>query len=130
MSNIINLTNFKSKIEWQQFAEAQFKVIQELQAKNAKLEEQVKHLESLLSAPLHPVQKVVVSAAETLIETQIEKLQVKNLGQEMSLEDVKILDLLLKNKFLLQKEQPKTIETSSLPQLSTEQLISIAETKE
>ena len=111
MHNLIDIKDFlgkkqteKDKIE---FIKAQYNTILELQKQNNELTEKLKHLEQILKTG--PVETLVITAEEALINDQIAMLQQQYTGLPMELEDVKKLDLLLKNKQLLQSN-PETFK--------------------
>jgi hypothetical protein len=129
MSDIINISSlnkeFKTTAENQQFIEAQLKTIKSLMNKNKLLEEEIVQLRQMLSVPT--VEKVIVTPEQALIEDQILIIQNRSYLQELSLEDVKKLDLLLKNKLLIKRADPKTVDgKSSYQKMSDTQLLEIA----
>jgi hypothetical protein len=137
MSNVIELFNqFKSESEKEQFISKQHETIGHLMSKNRKQLEEIEHLKkllvestSLLNEP--KVEKIILTAEEALIEGQIEILKGRSYT-ELTLEDVKKLDLLIKNKRLA-KEQSTTIQGESKKldkkQYSNAELIQIVNTK-
>jgi hypothetical protein len=136
MGNITEIFNeFKTKVEKEQFVKQQHDTITALMTKNAQLEQEVAHLKKMLveSVPLlpqeNPVSKIILTPEEAVIESQIQIIQDRSYGQELTLEDVKKLDLLIKNKRLV-KEQSTTIQGESKKvdkkQLSHAELILIA----
>jgi len=124
---------YKSDIEKQEFIKAQQKTIVKLMKQVTTLEEENAHLKSLISSsmpligPSEPVvEKIILSPEEALIESQIAMIQSRGYAAELSLEDVKKLDLLLKNKALTKKDD-KTIGGSFKKlSLSREELLKLA----
>lgn len=116
MGNIIELCNqFKTDVEKNQFLVKQHETILSLTNENKRLIEEVEHLKTLLvaSAPiLNPTTRVILTPEEALIEQQIELIQNRSYNAELTLEDVKKLDLLLKNK-KLSKEQNVSLQGES-----------------
>lgn len=100
---------FKDSAEKQAYLSAQHKTISALLEKNQQQELEIEHLKSLLSAQ---VGTFIISPEEALIESQIKIIQNRSFGQELDLEDVKKLDLLLKNKNLI-KSIDKAIGTTA-----------------
>lgn len=138
MADIMELfTEFKTEMEKKSFVEQQHKTITALITKNKLLEEEVKHLKDLLLtitpvAGDNVVQKIIITPAEALIERQVFMIQSYGLEKELTLEEVKKLDLLLKNLKIL-KDQNTTIQNSPAKyenkHLSSAQLIQIATSK-
>lgn len=119
MGDIIELCNeFKTEMERTQFIAKQHQAILQLMAKNKQLESEIVHLKELLvnSTPLlvsdSKVERIIVTPEEALIERQIDMIQQRAYSTELTLEDTKKLDLLIKNKRLA-KEQSTTINGES-----------------
>jgi len=103
----------KTKSELQEYSNKQYETIVYLTKKNAELEQEVKHLKELLTNGLPainngPVTQIIKTPELAIIEAQIDILQNRALQKELNLEEIKCLDLLIKNKRLL-TEQPTTI---------------------
>jgi hypothetical protein len=133
MSDIIDLhKEFKEEVEKQKFLEAQHKTIIELTKRNKELESEIVQLKQLLITPVeNKVEKIIVTPEQALIDGQIDLIQNKGLFQELTLEDVKKLDLLIKNKQLLKKENPETIKGESKPaKMPINKLLEIASKNE
>jgi hypothetical protein len=141
MDNIIDASQlfqeFKDVSEWKHFAESQYNTISNLIQENAQLKEEVKHLQELLTS-ISPGQSlpvpIVVSPEEALIDFQIQILKGNNMvpGKEMTLEEIKKLDLLLKNKNIIKQERAAMVVESkpiSKGKLSMSQLAQIASQK-
>lgn len=113
MANIVVLGGkFKSTAELQKYSDAQFLAIQSALEKIKKLEEEITHLQQLLAETtqlIGNVTKTIKSPELAVCEAQIELLQNRALTKELTLEEVKTLDLLIKNKRLLSGD-PTTIE--------------------
>lgn len=110
MSNIIELFNdFKTEAERQAYLNKQFETISMLLQENTSLKAEVEHLKHLLNASvpsLEPqVEQIIVSREEALVDAQIFMLQQVYMKSEMSLDDTKKLDLLLKNKKIFRDEK-------------------------
>lgn len=132
MSNITAIfKEFKSEAERQAFIFKQHETISKLSSDNKKLQDEIDHLKYLLtqSVPLignTPVEKVILTPEEGLLQSQIQLIQDRSYGQELSLEDVKKLDILLKNTELLKKNKPKTFDGKSDLILDNLKLLEIA----
>lgn len=126
MSNIINVDELKkayeeaSKIkEVRDVAAAQFKLIQKLQEENASLKERLSNqAPSLLGGK--------VSTEEMICIEQLEMLRSKSIGRELTLEEVKKLDLLNKNLRLAREQATSVIDTIEYQSMSAEELEQIA----
>ena len=119
MSDVIDISKMfvdYKKSELQEYSKQQYVALQAALKKIKDLEAEVAHLQELLIATTPLVEKIIVSPEEALIENQIKLLeeQFRGKNQNLTLEETKILDLLLKNKKLLQ-EQDKTIQGKSKP---------------
>lgn len=116
MADIIELFNdFKTNIEKEQFLVKQHVAITQLMHQNKQLQQEIEHLKALLAQSssllpaLSPVEKIIMTPEEALIEHQIELIRNRSFDRELTLEDTKKLDLLIKNKRLA-KEQSTTIQ--------------------
>lgn len=121
MSNIISIETlagkFANEIDLQEYCDKQYKIIQKITEENKKLKEDIDHLkfilasntETLLTTSSEPI-KIIVSKEQALLEEQINIIQNRSIGIELTLEDTKKLDLLLKNLNLIKESSPKTYE--------------------
>lgn len=96
-------------------------------------DEEISHLKQLLlsgSTPILGSDGLVQASVELqMVESQLRKLQEDTMLRSMTLDDVKRLDLLIKNKNLLEAK-PTSIEGKSkqpAKQLSKEQIIQVAQ---
>ena len=140
MSNVIDLVQvfktFKNDREKQEFLEAQFNVMLDFQKKIKTLEEENKHLKELLEKNVPSVNlslPIIITPEEFLIDSQIAILEARGRQKsvELTLEEVKKLDLLLKNKKMI-KDGKETNNKSSKPtkgKFSTKELALIASSK-
>lgn len=114
MGDIISITtlagNFSSELELQAYCDKQFETITKLTEENQKLKEEIDHLKFVVSTSTeilpNEVVKVIVSKEQGLLEAQINLLQDRAMGKELTLEDTKKLDLLIKNLRLVKENQP------------------------
>lgn len=137
MAKILTLFgSFDSPKELINFSNAQYLALQSADLKIKKLEEEVKHLQQLLSSttPILGEQKVetlLVTKEEALIDEQINILYQRSLSKELNLEETKKLDLFIKNKNLLKGQATGIIDTKSKrlkQEISEARLIQIAST--
>lgn len=139
MSDIKELFNqFRDDLEKQEYFEKQQLVITNLLKEKKKMQDEIDHLKDLLCSTnqLLPtdnkVEKIIVTPEEDLIERQIYLIQQRGLERELTLEDTKKLDLLLKNKNLIKDEnKPIAGESSKADKknFTQAQLIQIASSK-
>lgn len=128
MSNLIDISSlhkqFKSEAEKQVFIEKLYEQVVNLNAQLKSKEEEISHLKTLLAGttPLledSGVERMIVTPEQALVDGQIAIIKGKGFGTELSLEDVKKLDILIKNKRLLDEEgrtlkgKSKTISVSN-----------------
>lgn len=133
MSDIVlDFKTFKNTKELSEYATAQFLALQSAVEKITELQKKVHHLEELLksSQPIigeNSVERIIKSPELAIVEAQINLLTQRALTRELQLEEVKTLDILIRNKQLL-SDQPTTIPGESKPKKkpSEAQLISIA----
>lgn len=123
---------FKTIDELKNYCSAQYMALQSAAEKITQLQEKVSHLEGLLISSVddNAVSKIIKTPELAICEAQIGILQNRALQKELTLEEVKTLDLLIKNKRLLSGEST-TIDGSKKPkrEMSEAQLISIARTE-
>ena len=123
---------FKNDREKQEFCESQFAISVSLQKQIQKLEEENKHLKHLLSSttPLVGAVPIILTPEEALIDGQIDILEERGRTHELSLEEVKKMDLLMKNKNILKQNNPKTIDIKpNKSGLNKKELLQIAASK-
>lgn len=139
-NNIVSISTlagvFSSEQDLKEYCDKQFEIINKIASENLKLKEEIDHLKFVLSSQTEIVNlennvvKLVVSKEQALIESQIQLLNNRYQGKDITLEDTKILDLLLKNLNIIKNNQPKTIKAASkkLP-TSIDDLSKIASTQ-
>jgi phosphopantetheine adenylyltransferase len=134
MDNILTLAGrFKTHVELQEYCDAQFVALERAQKRISTLEAEVTHLKELLSSTTKlidepAIEKIVVSPEQAICEIQIKKLQQQALIRELTLEETKRLDLLVKNLYLAKGQATAVIQTERLPDQVTEaELVAIAQ---
>lgn len=138
MSNIIKLPEigkeFKTIKELSEYSTAQFYALQGAVEKIQKLQEEISHLQTLLASTTsliedNNVSSIIKSPELAIVEAQINLLTNRAIRQELTLEEVKILDLLVKNKRLLSDESTTIEGKTAKPkkEYSEAQLISLAQ---
>lgn len=133
MADIITLSGkYKTTKDLILYCDAQYVALNGSIEKIKKLEDEVKHLQELLASttPLIGDSKVEIllkSPELTICEIQIELLQNRAMQKELSLEEVKTLDLLIKNKRLLSGD-PSMIESDKkkTKPLTKQELVAVA----
>ncbi len=119
--------DFSNIAELQQYCNSQYNTIQNLQIQIKDLQEQIEQYKTLTN--LEPV-KIIVSKEQALLEAQIDILQQRGLQKELTLEDTKKLDLLVKNLKIVKDSEPKTLEGKSTKiKVSSERLLDVASQK-
>jgi hypothetical protein len=131
MDNIDNIAKqFENILDLQKYSDQQFALIQKQNLIIGRLQAEIAHLKSVLSAsPLVDDKsvKLITSTEQTICEIEIERLKETAMSRGLTLEETKRLDLLVKNLFLA-KEQKKDVAPSfrNLNNVSNATLIEIA----
>ena len=133
MADIITLAGaFKDELSLQAYCDAQFQLIEQLRDSNAKLEAEVAHLKTLITDTVpvlsKDVVKIEVPLEQAICEMQIAKLQRTAMDRDLTLEETKRLDLLIKNLYLAKGQSTAIIADYSKlpPNVSEAALIEIA----
>lgn len=114
MGDIISIStlagNFSTELELQAYCDKQFQTIKKLTEENEKLNAEIEHLKFVISSSTeilpYEVVKIIVTKEQALLEEQISILQSRSIGKELTLEDTKKLDLLIKNLRIVKENQP------------------------
>jgi hypothetical protein len=111
MSEIITLAGtFKNQKELQTYCNAAYTALKASAEKIKQLEEENVKLRELVATPKENKVEVIIESPELAIcNAQIDMLKMRALTKELTLEETKQLDLLIKNKRLLSGD-PTTIE--------------------
>lgn len=137
--NVVSITTlagtFADEKSLQTYCDEQFKTIKILSEENNKLKEEINHLKFLVASTTeilgvgqNPIQ-IIVSNEQALLEAQINLIQKRSMTVELSLEDTKRLDLLLKNLKLVKELEAPTFKGESKPVISDEKLLELASKK-
>lgn len=134
MSNLIDIKDLKKEFlektklkEIRVFAEKQQEFIQNLIDQNKALVDKVNHLESMLLSSKSNVVRMEITSEELICMEQIDLLRGKSASRELSLDEVKRLDLLIKNLRLIREESTEVINTASYStDISEDTLVAIA----
>lgn len=101
ISDITTLAGeFKELSELKAYTDHQYITIQKLQNENQTLKTEIEHLKKVLNGvvPHQPlVEEIIISQEEQLLQKQIFLLKERAMDKELSLEETKRLDLLIKN---------------------------------
>lgn len=118
-----------------EYSDAQYRTLVVLQKENHQLKEEIDHLKQLLasSSPLitSPTVKITVPTEQLICEIQINMLQDKAKDRELTLEETKRLEILIKSLYLIKDKAQEEIKASftALPDAATiENLSKIAST--
>lgn len=133
--DIVTLSGkFKTYSDLHQYTNQQYLALQAAAEKISKLEAEVSSLQKQLNAPIQTdqnVSRIIVTAEEGICEQQINILQDRSFQRELTLEEIKKLDLLIKNKRLIKeqatmipgdvkKPDPKNYSNAQLVQLASQ----------
>lgn len=137
MAEIITLAgSFSDSKALSDYCNAQYLSIQSSVEKIKKLESEITHLQQLLASTtdlLPRTDKILKTPELAICEVQISILENRALQKELTLEEVKTFDLLVKNKLLL-SGQPTTIngqkKNSKIEEYTEAQLVQIAKIEE
>lgn len=110
-------SQFESAAQLQEYCDVQFKTIEKLKRENEALKAEVSHLKDLLASTtklLHPNDPVrmEVSDEQAICEIQIEKLREKAFSRELTLEETKRLEILIKSLHSIREKGSDAVETS------------------
>jgi hypothetical protein len=128
MSNILDLSQFKSIKELQEYANKQYMTIGVMKQKNDELIEKMKHLESLLASKATVLN--VGSEQEEICRIEINRLYQKTMRGPLEFQEVKVLEtftkilLAINGKEVESKQEKAT--NKALRAMSPEDLIKIA----
>lgn len=106
MSDVISLPEAMKE----EYANAQYTLIQKLKKENNILVEKVAHLEGMLQSRVIP-QALPLSDEEIICIEQLNILKSLSTKRELSLDEVKRLDLLIKNLRLIREQSTQTIDS-------------------
>ena len=136
MADIITLAGkFKNAKELQLYTDSQYIALKSALDEITRLKEEVSHLKQLLSSTVPlvgepPIEKIIVSQEQAILEAQISHLHERALSRELTLEETKRLDLLIKNLNLVKGKPTGIIDAQSKKidknKISDAQLVYIA----
>jgi hypothetical protein len=125
MSDIASIDDLKDQYidklktkELREYANNQNKIIEKLSEENKKLKEQLESKKLVVATP--------ISTEESICIEQIEILRSKSLGRELSLDEVKRLDLLVKNLRLAREQSTEVISSADYSDIKEAELVAIA----
>lgn len=121
MSKVVSISTlageFKNITELQEYCNAQYAALNSSLGRVKELEEEIAHLKTLLEGSTQLVEEkkpeLEVSPEQAICEMQIQKLQKAATQRELTLEETKRLDLLIKNLYLA-KGQPTAINKNTI----------------
>lgn len=94
--------------ELQNYCDQQFSTLQELTQQNQALKEKVAHLETLVQSTtdlkIKEVTAVTITPEQLICEIQIEKLREKSFERELTLEETKRLEILIKSLYMIKEK--------------------------
>jgi hypothetical protein len=132
MSNLISIDEMRkqfaeklTKQEWEAYAEQQHKLIEQSQKQILILTEKNKQLETLLMSRYNSDLIVELTPEENICIQQISRLETLSVERQLTLEEVKRLDLLVKNLKLIRDESTIVISNKKSDNLKEAELVAI-----
>lgn len=116
---------FESTSELQTYCDSQFLTIQKAQTRIKQLEEQVAHLQGLISST-NKILDANTNTDQLICEIQIERIKKTAMDRDLTLEETKRLDLLVKNLYLSKEKNSAIPVDFEKFDISEAQLIEIA----
>lgn len=133
MSNLIDIKQLRDEFvlktktkDLKAFAEQQQVIIEKLMEQTHQLQEKNKHLEKILLSLEKNNMVVSISPEEMICIEQIEVLRGKSSTRELQLDEVKRLDLLVKNLRLIREQSTQVIESTNHSSIKEADLVAIA----
>lgn len=133
MSNLVDINQLREEFvqktktkDLKAFAEQQQVVIEKLVNQNRQLQEKNDHLEKILMSLEKNNMVISVSPEEMICVEQIEVLKSKSATRELQLDEVKRLDLLVKNLRLIREQSTQVIESTNHSHIKEMDLVAIA----
>lgn len=133
MDNIIDIKQLSEESakkmktkELKQFAEAQQLVIDKLQKENSLLKEKCQHLETMLKDSMRNNIVMELSPEEVICIEQINLLKQKSKSRDLTLEETKKLDLLVKNLKIIREETTVVVKHTDVSNVKEAELVAIA----
>jgi hypothetical protein len=131
MSNVVNISELKKQFEektkakdLKEFASAQYKIIETLISENNFLKEKNQHLEKMLQTQMQNAMRL--SPEEMICLEQIDRLKSKSKDRELTLEEAKKLDILVRNLKLIREESTIVVSHSDPSGIKESELVAIA----
>lgn len=131
MSNIVDINTLKNQFlqaetleDWKQFANTQNELIVSYQKEIEVLRLKNRQLEAMLINKTNLITEL--SPEENICIQQIDRLEKTSLTRELTLEEVKRLDLLVKNMKLIREESTIVLNSKKSDNLGEADLVAIA----
>lgn len=136
MSNILDINELRKRFaenasleEWKEFATVQNKVIEQNAKHVEHLKNQIKHLENLLLTRNQSSLITELSPEEKICIEQIDRLERQSSERQLTLEEVKRLDLLVKNLKLIREESTIVVNNKRNENVKEADLVAIAQSE-
>lgn len=108
MADIISLAGiFKSQIDLKKYCDAQYLTLKSANETIKKQEDEIVHLKNLLKCTTPIAPELQVCSEQEVIEIELNRLKKRSMATELSLEDTKRLEILVKLLKII-KERPNT----------------------
>lgn len=131
MGDILNILELKKQFEektkakdLKQFAAAQYTLIEKLMSENKSLKEKNEHLENIVKKQIQDSMRL--SPEEMICLEQIDRLKSKSRDRELTLEEAKKLDILVRNLKLIREESTIVVSHSDPSGIKESELVAIA----
>lgn len=107
------------------YADQQFRSLKAAQTLIGQLQEKIEHLQSLLADSVPVVRKIQVPHEQAIVEIQIEKIREDAFARQLSLDETKRLDLLIRNLHAIKAKQADIATTATHEKYSNEALLAV-----
>lgn len=115
-TNVINIKTlggiFDSEKDLKNYCNSQYLVIQKANETIRQLEDEIKHLKTLLMSQEGP--QLIVSNEQALVEVQIQKLHEVGMKTTLDIDEVKKLESLVKTLHFIKEKTPKKVAPTTI----------------
>lgn len=132
MSEVISIQDLKKEFaektkakDLKVFAESQQRLLEKLMNENNQLKDKLNHLEKQMTTLDVAIK---LQPEEVICLQQIDLLKKRSESRELSLDEVKRLDLLIKNLRLIREQSTQVIDTKDYTEVKEDELVAIART--
>lgn len=131
MGDVVSITTlageFSSQQELQTYCNKQYQALGEAANRIKQLEQEIEHVKHLLITQSALVTFTDITLEEKICLAQIAILESRCAGKELTLEEIKKFDLLVKNLQIIRENNPKTLDvTPTKSELTPKELTNLA----